>query len=459
MSKTVYKNARILIDAESIIENGVIVVEHAQKDFDPPMNGETPVKIAPSVSDKIGFIGSAEAFEEKYGKDVSFNADDELVDVEGNTVMPGLVDTDARLDTLNPAADDHVDNIGIAYRTILSYRSAAEALNSGVTTVRAEGMPNNIDIALKNAVAKTLFFGPNVLATGPVYGVTAGKGHEKYGMIECSGTDAFRAQLRIHISRGLEGVTFQVTGDRLASLGGEYHKEMSLGELSAMTKHAKGAEKPVAANASGKASIKACIEAGVDCIQQGYRIGEEELKEMAEKGIAYIPCLVSTLGTEIEEEHKAVAAAAIKAGVNVVVGTEILPSQPIDGTTAIIKEMELLAEAGMTPLQAIAAATSQAAKVCRAKAGILKEGGKADFIVVAGKPDEDIHAMRTILSVIKDGRRAFNQIGGAKERMFHINGPGYEVAGGTTFDWTEGTVQGVKEPESYNERWNLIKEI
>lgn len=448
--RTIYKNARIITGTGELIEQGVLVVEHVQKDFIPPMNGEKPIKIAPSVSDQIVYIGSMEGYEGEA---------EEVIDVMGNTLMPGLIDCDARLDTLNAKADDYVDNIGIAYRTFISYRNAAEALNTGVTTVKAEGMPNNIDLALKNATAKTLFYGPSVLATGPVYAVTAGKGHEKYGLIEASGTDAFRAQMRIHISRGLDGVTLQVSGDILASLNGEYHKEMSTEEIRALTKQAQGAEKRVAANANGDPSVKACIENGVQCIQQGYRISEAVLKQMAEQKIAYVPCLVSTVGTDKEEEHKKTVKDAIKAGAVIAVGTEILPSEPMDGTTAIIREMELLVEAGMTPKQAIEAATSGAAKVCGCKQGQLTINGKPDFIIVEGKPDENISDMRNILAVVKDGRRAFSLLGGKKERMFHIHAPLYEVSGGATTDWTEGAVSGVKEPDNYNVLWNLVKEI
>ena len=150
---------------------------------------------------------------------------------------------------------------------------------------------------------------------------------------------------------------------------------------------------------------------------------------------------------------------AIRAGVKLVVGTQILPSQPVDGTTAIVRELELLVQAGMTPAEALAAATTEAAKALRVKRGVLQTGGPADFLLVEGKPDQDISCMRRILAVVKEGRRAFCQVGGAKERLFHIHAPLYEVAGGTTLDWTQGALQGVREPENYNTLWNLRKEI
>lgn len=450
MSRTIYQNARILTGTGPVIENGALVVEHIQKDFIPPMNGETPVKIVPSVTDKIVYLGPVDGYT---------GTAEEIMDVEGNTLMPGLIDAGARLDTLSSRANDYVDNIGIAYRTFISYRSAAEALNTGVTTLRTVGMPNNIDIALKNAIAKTMFFGPTILATGPVYAVTAGKGHEIYGLIEASGTDALRAQMRIHLSRGLEGVTIQVSGGRLDTLGGEYQKEMSDTELQALVKHAHGAEKPVAVNASGDPSVRSALDAGADCIQQGFRMSDMLLDEMAAKGVFYVPCMVSTLGTDIEAEHFDVVRRAVRAGVKIAVGTELLPSEPVEGTTAVIREMELLVKAGMTAAEAVAAATSVAADAVRSRQGVLREGGAADFLIVAGKPDQDIACMRSILAVVKSGRRAFSKLGGGNERLFHIHAPLYEIAGGTTFDWTENTVQGVREPESYNTAWNLIKEI
>ena len=86
--------------------------------------------------------------------------------------------------------------------------------------------------------------------------------------------------------------------------------------------------------ASGDPSISTCIDAGADTILEGRRIGKENLTVMAQKGISYVPCMVNT-PEEFSIEHKAVVAEAIKAGVAIGVGTETLPSQPVDGTVAL----------------------------------------------------------------------------------------------------------------------------
>ncbi len=450
MSITVYKNARIFTGAE-LIGNGVIAVSHSQKEFQVPAEGQTPVKVAPSVGDKLEYVGSGEGYE--------IPADAEVVDLSGCTVLPGLVDCAARLDTLNPASDDYINNIRTAFRTYIAYRSAAEALNAGVTTVRTMSMPNNIDLGLRDAINKTMFFGPSLLAAGPTYAVTAGYGHEKYGLIMKSGCDALRGEMRIHIARGVNGITLQVSGKPMESLNGEYRKEMSDAEVKALVKHAKGAEKKVLCVANGDASVGVSIEAGAYGILEGRRIGKENLKAMAEQGICYIPCLVMTEGTEYEAEHRAVVAEAIKAGVKIGAGTEMLPSEPMDGTVAMIREIELLHECGMSNVEALQAATCQAAAISGSGAGLLAAGKAPDFIAVKGNPDEDLSALRSLVMVVKSGRRAFAQLDGLKERAFHIMPPGYNVCGGTTFDWAADATQGVIDPPNYNDMWNLRKEI
>jgi len=450
MSITVYKNARIFTGKE-IIENGVIAVSHSHKEFVAPEQGKTPVKVAPALGDKLEYAGPQD------GYDCPEEA--EVVDLSGCTVLPGLVDCAARLDTLNPASDDYINNIRTPFRTYIAYRSAAEALNAGVTTIRTMSMPNNIDLGLRDAINKTMFFGPTLLAAGPTYAVTAGYGHEKYGLIMKSGCDALRGEMRIHIARGVNGITLQVSGKPMESLNGEYRKEMSDAEVKALVKHAKGAEKNVLCIANGDPSVSISIEAGAYGILEGRRMSAENIRAMAEKGICYIPCLVATEGTEFEAEHKAVVAEAIKAGVKIGAGTEMLPSEPMDGTVAMIREIELLKECGMSNVEALQAATCTAAGISGSKAGFLAAGKAPDFIAVEGKPDEDLAALRKLVMVVKGGRRAFAQLEGCKERAFHIMPPGYNVCGGTTFDWAADATQGVIDPPNYNDMWNLRKEI
>ena len=128
---------------------------------------------------------------------------------------------------------------------------------------------------------------------------------------------------------------------------------------------------------------------------------------------------------------------AYKHGVKICVGTDLLPSDPVDGTNATIREMELLTECGLSNLEAIKAATSTPAELCGLQnvTGTLKAGLMGDFIVVEGNPDEDIKALRNIRLVSKHCRLVWGKLPGANVRRYSILGPGYEMEGGTFIKW------------------------
>ena len=107
MSRSIYKNARIITGLGQLIEDGALVVEHAHKEFEDPGREGKPVKLVPALQDQLAYVGPAEGAPQAA-------EGDEVIDLGGRTVLPGLIDCAARLDTLNPAANDHVDNIGTA---------------------------------------------------------------------------------------------------------------------------------------------------------------------------------------------------------------------------------------------------------------------------------------------------------------------------------------------------------
>lgn len=118
-------------------------------------------------------------------------------------------------------------------------------------------------------------------------------------------------------------------------------------------------------------------------------------------------------------------------------GTDLLPSDPIDGTNATVREMELLVKAGLTPMQAIKAATSNSAKLTDTIefTGTLEAEKEGDFIAVKGKPDQDIRDMRNLELVAKGCRLVWSTVPGLKIRRYNITVPGMNVAGGTYMKW------------------------
>jgi len=419
MSKTCYTNARILVGNGDIIDDGIIVVNHNQS------VGKLPV-----LADTLEFVGPQQ--------DWVLADDDEVIDCSGCTLLPGLYDVDTHLDLMNEKFDDYVDNIGPSYRTFVSFRNASEALNAGVTTLRITGMPDGIDLALKSVYSKNMVFGPTLFVSGPEYTTTQGFGSELYGTAQCSGADEFRGTARVNLSHGLDLLRLCISGRRLAALNGEYEKQMCDDEIKALTDLAHAFGKSISAHCAGDLSIRAALQHGVTSIEHGLKASRETVRAMAESGVYFIPALCATVDADAQtkNEHQEMVRMAIEEGVKICVGTDVLPSEPMDVTTAIIRELELLCDLGMTPMQAIIAATSNAAVLCSdSKCGTLKAGNRADFIAVKGNPDQNIQLMRDISLVVKHGRRVFSKVSAKPERLFHIHAPSYSVNGGTTRVW------------------------
>jgi imidazolonepropionase-like amidohydrolase len=191
----------------------------------------------------------------------------------------------------------------------------------------------------------------------------------------------------------------------------------------------------------------------VDCIEHIYELKEDTAKKMAEQGIFYTPTAVvgdvqEYLGrpdgdgflskkmidhlTTIHPWHMKSLSTAIRAGVPICTGTDSLPSDIISGSWSTCREMELLVEAGMTPLQAIKAATANGAKLCGLEkiTGSLKTGLAADLIAVKGQPDKLIKETNNIELSVKGGRVAFSRIPSfIREREYWPFPPGAPLYG------------------------------
>ena len=210
----------------------------------------------------------------------------------------------------------------------------------------------------------------------------------------------------------------------------------------------------MAAHAGGDKPVQECVRLGVDCIEHGYVLSQATVELMAEAGTYLVPTLAVTHAFDYLEAHgspafqveKAREAArfhkdsitrAIKAGVKIAVGTDLLPSDPLDGTNATVREVELLVEAGMTPLEAIKAATLNSAELCQVDhiTGSLVAGKQADLIAVKGAPDREISDLRNLALVVKDGHIARSEVPGHETQPFGILPPGVPVEGGTFKVW------------------------
>jgi imidazolonepropionase-like amidohydrolase len=373
---------------------------------------------------------------------------DRVVDVKGKTVMPGLFNVHVHLALRLPFTERRIDQFTHGYRTMLVYRRALEAIATGTTTIRCVGEAHFTDIDVRNAINKGVLAGPRILSAGHAMIATGGHGHNSIGCLEADGVAGFRQLSREQLRAGADLLKVCLTGGIGTRDEKPADKQMTNDEVSAVVETAHAAHKIVASHTGGNNPIKDCVRLGVDCIEHGYQFDEEAAQMMAEAGTYLVPTLCVTQELDYMRRHgvqewmlsKAKAAAAehlasirraIAAGVTIGTGTDLLPSDPVDGTVATIREAELLVEAGMTELQALAAATSQSAKICgiESSTGTLAAGMQADLLVIDGKPDQQIRDLRNIQVVMKGGSIFRSELAGLEAPGLGM--PGVDLANGT----------------------------
>jgi imidazolonepropionase-like amidohydrolase len=437
MAKTYLKNVRIIDGTGApAIEDGLYVFENFPDEFNK------------DVVEYVGVMNNS--LLSKAGKE------DNVLDLQGYTMLPGLFNTHVHLDLILPYKNQgpDFDELGVAYRALLMYRRAAEALNCGVTTIRNVGCPDDIDIKLKKAINKNMLYGPNVVTCGQAIIAHGGHGSDLYGSVHCSGVAEFMKAARLECQAGVDQIKLMNTGGMASANEGLNDLQMTDEEIAAVIWVAHAANKKVAAHMSNDKAIYKSVELGLDSVEHGYTLSEKTAEFMAKKGTFFTPTLsVSSSddyliahgspehqvrkGREAAKTHRDGVRFAYKHGVKICVGTDLLPSDPVGGTNATVREMEFLSECGMTNLDVIKAATSTAAELCDLQnvTGTLKPGLMGDFLVVEGKPDHDLKDLRNLKLVSKHCRLVWSTLPQMERRRFSVTGAGYEMAGGTFCKW------------------------
>jgi len=375
-------------------------------------------------------------------------ASDTVVDVGGKTVMPGLFNVHVHLALRLPFTERRYDQFNVGYRAMLIYRRALEAITTGTTTIRCVGEAHFTDIDVRNAINKGVLAGPRIFSAGHAMIATGGHGHNSIGCIEADGVAGFRAAARAQLRAGADLLKICITGGIGTPGEKPADKQMSDDEVAAVVEVAHAAHKLVASHTGGNKPVKDCVRLGVDCIEHGYQFDDDAAQMMADAGTYLVPTLCVTQELDYmrrhgvqewmlskakaaAEEHIASARRAAAAAVIFGNGTDLLPSDPVDGTVATIREVELLVEAGLTPLQALRAATYNSAKICgiEQSVGTLAAGMQADLLVIDGQPDLRIRDLRAIQVVMKGGAIFRSDLASLPAAGLAM--PGVELANGT----------------------------
>jgi imidazolonepropionase-like amidohydrolase len=347
------------------------------------------------------------------------------IDLTKYTVMPGLIDVHTHL-TMTNNFDPYFElSMTPAKEAIIGVENAKVTLEAGFTTVRNVGANSFTDVALRDEINEGHIPGPHMQVSGPPLGITGGHMDENllpyeyhvHGEGVADGIPAVQHQVRENIKYGADLIKIGATGGVLSKGDDPQASQYTLEEMQAIVADAHRLGRKVAAHAHGAQGILWATEAGVDSIEHGSYINDEDIALMKKKGTYLVP--TSYLGDWLYEnghlpalyQQKMIAVTtvvkanhkkAIAAGVKIALGTDaaVYPH----GLNA--HELDVYVnQYGMSPLAAIQAGTINAADLMAwtDRVGAIEPGKWADIIAVGGDPLKDIKILQHVNFVMKSG--------------------------------------------------------
>ncbi|SFA85151.1 Imidazolonepropionase [Lentibacillus halodurans] len=412
--------------ARKLIKNGLLV----------DGNGGEPQKdsIVVTENDRLVYVGPEQHY--------IAEGDETVVDAQGGTIMPGLIDSHVHMMMeYTPVSEKLTTPFSYMYYQAAQYLETT--LHAGITTVRdALGTDRGVKKAVENGLIKgpRLQLSINALTTtgghGDGYQVSGDvmdilpSGYRGMPDGRCDGVEEVRKKTREMLRAGAEVIKVHATGGVLSPTDHPEFTQFSQEELKVMVEEGhfrKGTK--VMAHAQGAEGIKNAVRAGIHSIEHGIFLDDEAIELMLENGTYLVPTLLAPVAVletadekgmpatavqkskEVIEQHKASIAKAHKAGVKIAMGTDAGVMK--HGTN--LRELGLMADIGMAPMETIVATTKTAAE-CLGwddQVGTLEQGKLADVVVAKGNPLNDIHSLAshdTIQFVMKDGQTVKNTL-------------------------------------------------
>jgi imidazolonepropionase-like amidohydrolase len=348
------------------------------------------------------------------------------IELPDATILPGLIDAHTHL-TMDPKFGYESLAISVPRETLIGAKNARLTLLAGFTTVRNVGADGFSDIALRDAINAGDVPGPRILASGPALGITGGHcdnnmlpfEYHAVGDGVADGIAAVQHKVRENIKYGADLIKVCATGGVLSFGDNPQASQYTLEEMKAIVADAHRLGRKVAAHAHGAQGILWAAEAGVDSVEHGSYIDDAAIAAMKEHGTYLVPTLyladwmlanseathlpapLLAKAREIVPAARKNIAHAFASGVKVAFGTDaaVYPH----GLNA--REFAVMVKLGLTPLQAIQAATVNAADLLgwTGKVGSLDAGAWADIIAVDGDPLKDVTSLEHVKFVMKGG--------------------------------------------------------
>jgi imidazolonepropionase-like amidohydrolase len=370
-----------------------------------------------SVRERAGVLvdGSTFAWVGSHGDQPT--GDREEVDAGGAMLSPGLIDCHVHLCFDGVADFLGESNVSEAFAAVKCVKNGERHLAAGVTTVRDLGGMGAVVAEVGKAINEGRTAGPRVIASGQALTISGGHGWNSFAR-QVDGPDEVRKAVREQIRAGARSIKIIATGGVLTPAIPVDFAAFTEEEIEAAVDEAHKWGVPIAAHAIGKKGIEHCVMAGVDSIEHGVQIGPEVAAMMKERGTFRVPTISALRGIIDNPEEVAAYAvekgkrivreaeetfrAGIEAGVPVACGTDA--GTPFNPHGSAPMEMVRMVEWGLDPVEALRAATSNAARLLRVDAvGVVDEGAAADLVLWEGNPLDDIEGILSPRLVMKAG--------------------------------------------------------
>ncbi|HUH23688.1 MAG TPA: amidohydrolase family protein [Brevundimonas sp.] len=362
-----------------------------------------------------------------------FVGDGKVVDLRSAFVLPGLIDSHVHL-TSQQSPTSRMDGVtqSDAAQAMVGARYARRTLNAGFTTVADLGASNEAIFALRDAVRRGDVPGPRIIAAGSAVSIHGGHGdvngyredilHLMSPESVCSGAEDCMRAVRLQVRSGADIIKITATGGVLSNTAAGLAQQFSEEELAAIVASAHRMGRQVTAHAHGVDGINAFLKAGGDSIEHGTYLDDESMRLFKSHNAWLVPTLMAgdyvariaaspdnfftpaqtAKALEIGPRMLDMARRAHNGGVRIAFGTDSGVSAHGDNA----REFALLVRAGLTPLEAIQAATVGAAEHLKIanEAGRLATGMPADLIAVSGDPLSDVTELERVRFVMKGGQ-------------------------------------------------------
>jgi len=343
----------------------------------------------------------------------------QIIELGDMTMLPGIIDCHDHF--CIDIGDEEAQGAEPAeYLAFVCAKNARNILRAGVTTVRSVGEKSLLGPMVRRAISEDIIQGPRVITSGRLIVRTGG--HGWFLAHEADGPDGLRAAVREEVKRGVDLIKIMVSGGVSTSGSDVLAPELTDEEVYAVVDEAHRRGRKVAAHGHGGPGVAAAVRAGVDSIEHGIFLTQEDVDLMIEHGTylvvtagvfheilhsPQVPAFMKAKLADAEAGFMRMLESTVGSGLKVALGTD-------ENHGKVYYEMQILRRAGYTPMDALLAGTRNAADLCGLAndIGTLEPGKFADLIAVKGDPLADPGVLADVPFVMKGGKIEFDRRAG-----------------------------------------------